>query len=116
MTLGITPETGTQDNIAAGEVKTLAVLVKAAEGAIAIGQVLAFDNVSNAFIKYVSGSAAPAYAVAIEAVTVTAAARVMAIVKGAVTLGELDATAQADPEIEGALLGSGIIPRTGQPA
>jgi hypothetical protein len=114
---GITSESASVNNLIAGEVKTMAVDIKASEGALAIGQVLAFDTSSNKFIKYVSGSTAPAYAVCAEEITIGAGGgRALAIVRGEVNKGALDATAQADPEIEGALLGSGIIPRAAQAA
>lgn len=115
-TYGIDSESASLDNLIAGTVKTLAVTIKASEGAIAVGQVLEFDGSSNEFQKYTNGSSAAAYVVAAEAVTITSAAPCLAIVQGEVNLGALDATAQADPEIVGALLGSGIIPRTAQPA
>lgn len=108
---GITSESQAYNELIAGRVETHAVDVKASEGALAVGQVLEFDTTSNKFQKYTSGSTKPAYAVVAEAETIGAAGgRVVAIVQGRVNKNKLDATAQADAEIEGALLGSGIIP------
>lgn len=117
MTLGITSESASLDNLYAGQVKTLAVDLKASAGAIAIGQVLQFNTSPDAFEKFSSGSGANAYCVAAEAKDNSASAqKILAVVQGEVNKGALDATAQADGEIVAALLGSGIIPRTAQPA
>lgn len=112
MASGVTSETQSYDELIAGEVKTFMCLVDSAATA-AVGQVLEFDATGNNFVNYTSGSAKNAYVVCAEAKTLTADTRVLCIVSGEVRLGSLDATAQADDEIEGALLGSGIIPLTG---
>jgi len=89
------------------------VLLGVSQGALAVGQVLEFNTTTNDFVAYTSGSAANAYAVLGEAAADSASQqRVLAIVRGDVRKDKLDATAQADAEIEGALLGSGIRPLT----
>jgi hypothetical protein len=107
---GIDSESAAIRNLIAGGVKTKSVAVKASEGALTAGQVLEFSADDDAFKKYVSGSAANAYAVVAEPVTIGAAGGyAVCIVQGSVNKSALDATAQADAEIEAALLGSGII-------
>lgn len=106
---GITTDAGAIDNLIAGPVKTFACLLDSAATA-AKGQVLEFDTTGKNFVNYTSGSAKPPYVVCAEDVTLTADTRVLCIVSGDVTKTELDATAQADGEIEAALLKSGIRP------
>lgn len=112
MVSGITSESQTYDELVAGPVQEFYGTIDAA-ATCAIGQVLEFDTTGNNWINYTSGSAKPAYAVCAEAKTLSADTRCRMIVGGCVRKDKLDSTAQADAEIEGALIGSGIIPLTG---
>ena len=112
MASGIDSQSQSYAELAAGDVELFYCLVDSAATA-AVGQVLEFDATGNNFVDFTSGSAKNAYVVCAEAVTLSADTRVKCIVAGKVRLLKLDATAQADAEIEAALLGSGIIPVTG---
>lgn len=95
---------------AGGGIERLALPIKASEGAIARGQVLEYDDTAHAWKKYTSGHTGK-YAIAYEAGTITDSVNLLCIIKGQVNVLALDATAQADPDIDAALLGSGLIPR-----
>jgi len=112
MASGVTSETQSYDELAAGEVKVFYCEVDSAATA-AVGQVLEFDTTGNNYVDYTSGSAKQSYVVCAEAKTLSGDTRVKCIVGGEVRLDNLDATAQADDEIECALLGCGIRPLTG---
>lgn len=109
---GVSSETDTADNLVAGDKKKIPLLVDAAVGTKVRGQVVEFDTTGNNFQAYTSGSAKPAYAVLAEAIAISADTYCLCYVTGSeLNKNALDATAQADAEIEAALLGSGIIIR-----
>jgi len=112
---GITNINQSVDELKAGPVKTAHLLLDAAATA-ALGQVIQFNTTENNYDDYTAGSTAQHYAVVAEAKTLAADTRVLCIVQGEVKLNKLDSTAQADDEIEAALLKSGIIPRANQSA
>ena len=106
---------GTQayDELVAGQARQQRLLVDSAATA-AVGQVLQWDASGNNFVDYTNGAAAICYAVCAEDLTLSADTRVLCLVSGSdVRKDKLDSTAQADDEIEAALLSSGIRPISG---
>lgn len=77
---------------------------------VVVGQVVQYNTTNDEFDAYTSGMAASMYAVIVEDRTIAADTMCRCIVKGKVRKTKLDATAQGDPEIEIALIKSGIIP------
>jgi hypothetical protein len=79
---------------------------------VAHGQVVQYNTTNDNWDAYTSGMAASLYAVIAEARTIGADALCQCIVSGVVRKSALDATAQADAEIDVALLKSGIVPQS----
>lgn len=79
---------------------------------VAHGQVVQYNTTNDNWDAYTSGMAASLYAVIAETRTIGADALCQCIVKGIVRKSALDATAQADAEIDIALVKSGIIPQS----
>lgn len=78
----------------------------------AVGQVIQYNTTEDNWDDYTSGMAASLYAVVAEAKTLSGDTFCRCIVKGKVRKSKLDSTAQADAEIDVALLKSGIVPVT----
>lgn len=76
------------------------------------GQVVQYNTTNDNWDAYTSGMAASLYAVIAETRTIAADALCQCIVSGVVRKSALDATAQADAEIDIALLKSGIVPQS----
>lgn len=112
MASGISSQSQAYDELAAGEVRLFHCLVDSAATAV-IGQVFQWDASGNNFQDYTSAATKVAYVVCAEAKTLSADTRVLCIVWGDVRLDKLDATSQADDEIEAALLQNGIRPLSG---
>lgn len=77
---------------------------------VVVGQVVQYNTTNDNFDAYTSGMAASLYAVIAEAKTIGADTLCRCIVKGSVRKTALDATAQADAEIDVALIKCGIVP------
>lgn len=77
---------------------------------VVVGQVVQYNTTNDNFDAYTSGMAASLYAVIAEAKTIGADTLCRCIVSGIVRKTALDATAQADAEIDVALIKCGIIP------
>jgi len=110
--MGIDSQSQSYAELSAGAVSLFYALVDSAATA-AVGQVLQFDTSGNNYVNFTSTCTAQSYIVCAEAKTLTADTRVKCIVGGYVRKDKLDSTAQADPEIEAALLKCGIFPLTG---
>lgn len=106
---GVTTQSATLQQLIAGPVEIFPMLVDSAATA-AVGQVLQYDATGNNYVDYTSSNAALSYVVCAEAVTLGGDTRVACIVQGRVRKTQLDATAQADAEIDSALVKHGIIP------
>ena len=107
---GVSSQTETLDQLMAGPCEVFPLLVDAAATA-AIGQVLQYDATGNNYVNYTSSNAALSYVVCTEARDISGGdALVGCIVQGRVRKTALDATAQADAEIDSALVKHGIIP------
>lgn len=106
---GVTTQSATLQQLMAGECEVFPMLLDSTATA-ALGQVLQYDTTGDNYINYTSSMASASYVVCAEAVTLSADTRVACIVKGRVRKTQLDATAQADAEIDVALVKSGIIP------
>ena len=106
---GVSSQSATLQQLMAGPCEVFPMLVDSAATA-AVGQVLQYDATGDNYINYTSSNAALSYVVCTEAVTLGGDTRVLCIVSGRVRKTQLDATAQADAEIDSALVKSGIIP------
>ena len=108
--LGITTQSdGALAQLVAGECVIHPLLLDAAV-TCAVGQVVQYNTTNDNWDDYTSSMAAALYAVVAENKTLSGDTNVLCIVKGKVRKTALDATAQADAEIDIALLKSGIIP------
>ena len=107
--LGLTTETPTLQQLKVADCVEHYLLADAA-ATVAVGQVLQYNTTEDNWDDYTSGMAAALYVVCAEAKTISADTLVRCIVKGSVRKTALDATAQADDEIDVALIKSGIIP------
>lgn len=108
--LGITSESQSFNNLVVRDAVYASLLLDAA-ATCAVGQVVQYDTTANNFVDFTSDVTAELYAVVAETKTLSADTQCLCIVKGEVRKSELDATAQADAEIDVALIKSGIIPR-----
>lgn len=105
---GLTTQSASLRQLIAGPVEYRSLLLDAAATA-AVGQVVQYNTTNNNYDDFTSDVTAEHYAVVAEAKTLAADTMVSCIVSGRVRKAALDATAQADDEIETALLKSGII-------
>lgn len=106
---GVSAQSEDLEQLIRGECEIHSVLVDSAATA-AVGQVLQYDASGDNYVDYTSSMAAAHYVVCAEAKTLSGDTKVACIISGRVAKAKLDATAQADAEIETALLKHGIIP------
>ena len=104
---GITTNTAAVNDLIIQDVRYMTLTLDAAATA-AVGQVVQYNTTEDNYDDYTSGMAATHYAVVAEAQTLSGDTAITCIVAGEVRKTQLDATAQADAEIEVALLTSGI--------
>lgn len=76
----------------------------------AVGQVVQYDSAAHNWVDFTAYSASGKYAVCNEAKTLSVDTACRCIIAGPVYLSLLDATAQADADIEAGLISNGIIP------
>lgn len=77
---------------------------------VVVGQVVQYNTTNDNWDAYTSGMAATMYAVIAEAKTIGSDTVCSCIIQGRVRKVKLDATAQADAEIDVALMKHGIVP------
>lgn len=107
---GVTSESQALQNLIVSDPRYMHLKLDAAATA-AVGQVIQYNTTEDNWDDYTAGMAAEQYAIVAETKTISGDTFVSCLVKGEVRKAALDATAQADAEIEVALLKSGIIAR-----